>query len=596
MNASVSNMNGTDLIEIELFARRVAMLYDNARSAILAATGVALVLVVVLLPVIPHLWLVIWITAMICINLARYWQLYAFYRAAPDKTEMKHWLDRFTLGAAFSGMIWGSAGIAFIPEKHGIYQAFTILMLCGIAGAASTTYSSVLSVYRAYVFPITIPVIIYMMYIGDEVHIGLGITITLFLLLTSQRSVRIMHDTLVESLKFGLQNEALVKRLEASVIQYQQAQADIAEMSELNKAVIQHTDSGIMAYKPDGQCILMNVAAANMMSVSIETGLKTTFHQLAIWKKTGLLEAAQQVLNTGLHQLFEAPLRTIYGQDIWLVVHLWRISKGNEPILLVVAHDIADHKNIENALQSAKEHAEKAARIKSQFLADMASAVHAPVNELVRIVDSADFKALKNSQAGTLLEELVITVNHLSDVMNNIIDFSNVETDDINIEKHHFSLRQLLDEILAPAKIYAGDKLLPLICTVSDEIPDALIGDSLRLRQTLTILVGNAIKHTEHGQIVLSVTKRAQIGQRICLEYSVQDTGMGMTNEQQMELLQQSVESTGQPVSHANGYGLMAWKTLVTQMGGEIEISSTLGQGSRFLFTVNLELDVSGGN
>lgn len=584
---SKTHQTETDAVAIELFARRVAMLYQNARSAIFTATGVAVVYVVVMWPVIPHSWLVAWIAAMVLINIGRYVELWAYFRAAPSNTEIKPWLRRFTIGAAISGSVWGSAGVLFIPEKYGIYQAFTILTLCGIAGAASTAYASVLSVYRAYVFPIAIPVIIYMFYIGDSVHIGLGVTITLFLVLTSQRTVLMMHNTLVQSLKFGLENAALVKNLEAAVVQYQRAQADIAEISELNKTVIQHTDSGIMAYKPDGECVLMNEAAAKMMSLSLEKGVNSNFNKLPIWKKSGLLDAAQNVLSTGMQQVCEASMRTIYGEDIWLVAHLWRINKGNQPILLVVAHDIADHKKIERTLQQAKEAAEKAARIKSQFLADISYTLNEPVDKIINLSDTAKLTVPADEPITKALDEIRATATRLSDVVGNMVDFSRVETTAEGFDPHHFLLDQLLDEVWAAAEIYAKNKTLKLIRTVGEDVPNALVEDGTRLRQILSLLMGNAIKHTERGHVILSIAKCSQVGQRLFLECSVSDTGVGMTPEQ----LQQALPDNVDQAKEDGQLGLAAWKRLVSQMGGHVSVTSKVGEGSTFSFTFSVELD-----
>lgn len=586
MTSSTTHQTETDAVAIELFARRVAMLYQNARSAIFMATGVAVVFAVVMWPVIPDYSLGAWIAAMVLVNIARYVELWAYFRAVPSSAEMKPWLTRFTIGAAISGSVWGSAGVLFIPEKYGIYQAFTILTLCGIAGAASTAYASVLSVYRAYVFPIAIPVIIYMFYIGDSVHIGLGVTITLFLVLTSQRTVLMMHNTLVQSMKFGLENAALVKNLEAAVVRYQQAQADIAEMSELNKTVIQHTDSGIMAYKTDGECVLMNEAAAKMMSLSLEKGIKTNFNNLPIWKKSGLLEVAQNVLSTGMQQVCEAPMRTIYGEDIWLVAHLWRISKGNQPILLVVAHDIADHKKIEHTLQQAKEAAEKAARIKSQFLTDISYTLNEPVNKIINLSDATE-PASTDAVTSNTLAEIRATATQLADVIGNMIDFSRVETTGQGLEPHHFLLDHLLDEVWDSAEIYAKSKTLKLIRTVGEDVPNALIEDGARLRQILTLLMGNAIKHTERGHVILSIAKRSQVGLRLFLECSVSDTGIGMTPEQ----LQQALPDDVTQVREDGKQSLAAWKKLVGQMGGHVSVTSNVGEGSTFSFTFSVELD-----
>ena len=200
----------------EVFSRRVALLYLYARATILTGMGVALVFAVVMWRVSPHAWLMAWFTLLMVVSLGRYGLLRAYDQAAPAASEAQLWSNKFALGSAFAGITWGLLGIFFMPADHEIYQAVTILMLIGVSATASATYAGSLTVYRVFVFPLLLPLIAHLFLIGDEAHITLGIMSTLYLLLMSQRSALVIHRTVVNSLSYGLENEALVREMQVT--------------------------------------------------------------------------------------------------------------------------------------------------------------------------------------------------------------------------------------------------------------------------------------------------------------------------------------------------------------------------------------------
>jgi PAS domain S-box-containing protein len=580
----------TDATRAELFARRVALLYQHASTAIINALFIAAVYVAIMWGHASTVALVLWFGLMLVVSAGRYVLLVKYKRAVPvvSYAENKLWLNRFLVGAAFAGGTWGITGIVLMPPDQVLYQTFTMVVLTGISGGAAATYSGVLSAYRFFVIPMLVPLIVNLLTMGDKVHIALAGSTSLYLLMMSQRAGKLVEKTIVSSLGNSIKNTILLTEMRIAIEQSEKAQAELAELSKLNETIIRHTDSGIVAYTLDGECILMNDAAAKVMGVTIATGMKRNFRTNTLWKKYGLLEALEAVMVTGVPQLFEAPMRTIYGKEMWLVAHLWRVTKGNEPILLMVFSDIGVYKSAENALRLAKETAEETARIKSEFLANMSHEIRTPMNAIIGLshlgLTEPSAKKIKD-----YLGKINTAANNLLGIINNVLDFSKAEAGKLDIERTPFQLSQVLDDVWIPASIYAKDKALELTRKVSADIPENLLGDGMRLRQVLTNLIGNAIKFTEQGGVTLELQRRTQDNQA-WVECRVIDTGVGLTPKQQAKLFQpftQADSSTTRKYG-GTGLGLSICKTLVERMGGEISVQSEVGRGSTFTFTFAL--------
>ncbi|HEY8085525.1 MAG TPA: ATP-binding protein [Methylophilaceae bacterium] len=582
----------TDATRAELFVRRVALLYQHAPAAIVAAIGVASVYVVVMWGAVSNTLLLAWLVLTVVVSATRYAVIRSYAKATPAAIAAgsKKWLNRFMVGAASAGAVWGLTGVFFMPLDHEIYQVVTMITLTGIAGGAAATYSGVLAAYRFFSIPMLIPLFINLLYIGDKVHLALAVVVGLFLLLITQRAGKIVEDTIVSSLNNSIKNTILLTEMRIAIEQSEKAQAELAELSQLNETIIRHTDSGIVAYTLDGECILMNDAAAKIMGITIETGMKRNFRTNSLWKKYGLLESLEAVMITGVPQLFEAPMRTIYGKEMWLVAHLWRVTKGNEPVLLMVFSDIGVYKSAENALRMAKETAEETARIKSEFLANMSHEIRTPMNAIIGLshlgLDEPSAKKIKD-----YLSKINTAANNLLGIINNVLDFSKAEAGKLDIERTPFQLSQILDDVWIPASIYAKDKALDLERKVNSDVPDNLLGDGMRLRQVLTNLIGNAIKFTEQGKVSLELRRLTQPDGRAWVECRVIDTGVGLTPKQQAKLFQpftQADSSTTRKYG-GTGLGLSICKTLVERMGGDISLESEIGQGSTFTFTFLLQ-------
>ena len=294
------------------------------------------------------------------------------------------------------------------------------------------------------------------------------------------------------------------------------------------------------------------------------------------------------------HHLAAAIVVAVFTLGMAIVArraHLTLVDHLRVTARLAVSEDAA--KRAEAVMREARDLAERTARARSAFLANMSHEIRTPMNAVLGFVELILDTELTTEQRRAL--ELVRSSSEaLLMILNDILDYSKIEADHLELEAIPFDVSKVVHATASLLAVRAREKHLELLAEVTPEVPRAMRGDPTRLRQVLMNLIGNAIKFTDQGEVVVSVTTALAADDVVHLRFAIRDTGIGIAPEQIGAVFREftQADSTTTRRYGGTGLGLAISQRLVRLMGGEITVTSEVGRGSEFSFTLAFAADV----
>jgi two-component system sensor histidine kinase/response regulator len=367
----------------------------------------------------------------------------------------------------------------------------------------------------------------------------------------------------------------------------------VAERTAYLNALIENSPVGILVL--DSECLV------KLCNPAFEKLFQYTRLEIVGKAFDGLIADGEL-----LSEIREISRRTIDGEFINMITRCQRkdrslvdvelhtvrlVVKGKVEGTLYIYQDISVRKRAEEEMQRAKEVAETSNRAKSEFLANMSHEIRTPMNGIIGMTELALETNLSHEQR-EFLGVVKSSADSLLSLLNDILDFSKIEAGKLDFETIDFRLRDTLDDTIKALGLQAQQKGLELACHVLPDVPDGLQGDPARLRQIVVNLVGNAMKFTSHGEVVITVEVQDESDDEVVMHFAVRDTGIGIPLEKQQlifEAFTQTDSSTTRKYG-GSGLGLAISSRLVHKMGGKIWVESEPGRGSTFHFTTRSRL------
>jgi len=357
------------------------------------------------------------------------------------------------------------------------------------------------------------------------------------------------------------------------------------EIQEKFATIVKSSNDAIVSYKPDGCITSWNLAAEKMFGYSQDNIVGKKYSVLVPESRKSEHDDVFDKLKSGENfKHHETQRLTKAGKLVDVSISISPITNKDGTLVEISAifRDISDQKKWTKELVRAKEEAEQASHSKTQFVANMSHEIRTPLNTILGMSRLIAKSKLTQEQKN-YLNMIQSSGKFLLGIINDILDFSKVEAGKMELSLSEFTLSDMMRSVANVMSVNTGDKNLELVIDIDSNTPNNFKGDIQRIQQILTNLVSNSIKFTEAGEVVVSVSsKKLNSGQHQLL-FTVEDTGIGIDEEQQKHLFSafSQADNSITRIYGGSGLGLAISKRFVELMGGNIQVVSALGKGTK---------------
>ncbi|WP_025847441.1 MHYT domain-containing protein [Paenibacillus ehimensis] len=364
-------------------------------------------------------------------------------------------------------------------------------------------------------------------------------------------------------------------------------------LADVNKqrydSVFEHNPDMVCLFDLSGRVLQANPAAERISGYSREHFVGQPFTRFMNRQDSMKIRACFARVLEGTPQTVECSIRRRDGRTVHLSTTIVPMKEDGKIVdIYTISKDITEQKKTERQLIEAKLEAERAARVKSEFLAVMSHEVRTPLNGVIGMSELLLETDLNEDQR-EYVKIIGKSGKALLSVINDVLDFSKIESGKMKLKNEPFHLAECLQETLRLFTPQLQHRALELHVHSDSGVPEFLIGDEVRLRQVLINLIGNAVKFTEQGGIEVRIRQVYRRGEQLELEFTVRDTGIGIPKKAIPYLFQPFYQLDSTARKHGGtGLGLAICKKLVELMGGSIRAESSPGNGAVFVFTIQV--------
>ncbi len=405
-------------------------------------------------------------------------------------------------------------------------------------------------------------------------------------LIKSNKDIIAVNSKLIEKTE---ELELSQKKLLNVMDQMQKTQIKLSESELKYRSIFEQSNDSIFIHSFEGKLIDLNQQACYLIGLEKENVINKSLSSFFPKEEQFTLNRnLKRTINTGSIR-FESQM--LYADNSLIDIEASSsILNRDKRILLSIIRDISERKENEKMLIEAKDIAEYANKIKSQFLTNMSHEIRTPLNGIVGMTGLLMDTDL-NPEQHDYLETVNSSANSLIQIVNDILDFSKIESGKLDFEELDFNLRISLEDIVDSMAISAAEKGLELVCHIYNNVPIYVKGDPGRLRQVLNNLLDNAIKFTHSGEVVIKTNLEKETANDVILKFRIIDTGIGIPEDKLHKLFEAFTQADSSMTRKyaGTGLGLSIAKRIIEMMDGHLTVKSQVDEGSEFIFTIKLK-------